>query len=79
MGFLFTKHTITKFTERPFTAELLARIINSPDKAEYQEGGKIMASKIIDGYLHHLAYRIQENDYVLITYYCTSKVEKYMS
>jgi hypothetical protein len=77
MGFLFTKHIITKFTERPFTTELLANIINNPDKVEYQEGGKIMASKVIDGYLHRLAYRIQGNDYVLITYYSTSKVEKY--
>lgn len=79
MGFLFTKHIITKFTEKPFTTELLANIINNPDKVEYQEEDKIIASKIIDGYLHRLAYRMQGNDYVLITYYSTSKVDKYIS
>lgn len=79
MGFLFAKHLIAKFTERPYTAELFADIIKNPDKVESQKDRKVMASKIIDRYLHRLAYNIQDQDYILITHYQTSKISKYMN
>lgn len=78
MGFIFTKHIFERYAKRPFTAELFANIIANPDHIEYQEDNVIMASKTINDYVHRLAYRIQGNDYVLITYYSTSKVEKYI-
>jgi hypothetical protein len=79
MGFFFTEHIFERYATRPFTAELFANIISNPDHIEHQADGKIMASKIINGYAHRLAYRIQGHDYVLITYYNTSKIEKYLN
>ena len=73
MGFIFTEHITEKFDSRPFSSELI-----NPDKIEHQSDWKILHTKLDWDIVHRLVFRYSWKDIVLITYYFSSKVSKYL-
>jgi hypothetical protein len=69
-----TKHFLLRIDERKWDWDEIENIILYPDKVEYQEDGKVKYIKF-DGvkYYHVVVARKDNNTYILITYYKTSK------
>lgn len=78
MTLIFTKHLIERYKDRQFTADLLARIISEYDRVIQQSENTYKYIKIIDSYAHIVVAKEQDTDYILITYYKTSQISKYL-
>lgn len=77
MSLIFTKHILEKYHERYFTIELLTDILRNPDSINHQLDGIDCYKKVIGTYIHMLYVKMEGNDYKLITYIKSSKIDKY--
>jgi len=80
MWLIFTKHLLERYKTRKFTLELIRDIILHPNKIVDQEDGVKLYMKLDEGkkYLHVLVLKFKGENIKLITYFKTSKIEKYL-
>jgi len=78
MKFILTKHFYERLVQRWWSIKLVEDVINRADKIEKQEDNKIKYLKFDwEKYIHIVVAKNNNNEYILITYYKTSK-SKYL-
>ncbi len=77
MNIIYTMHALERIRQRGIDKNLVLKCLSEPDKDEELENVRRCIKKINDK-LIVVIYRKEDNDFIIITAYITTKVHKYL-
>ena len=77
MNIIYTMHALERIRQRGINKNLVLKCLNEPDKDEELKDIHRCVKKLNDK-LIVVIYRVENNDFIIITAYITTKVHKYL-
>jgi hypothetical protein len=75
---IFVQHAMDRMSERSITQELVKSTLNHPDNIDCRNEKRKMAQRFIEGRLLRIIYEEDDDAIVVVSAYCTSRVNKYI-
>ena len=74
----FVQHALDRMSERSITEEQVKSTLNLPDQIDCRNEKRKIAHRFIEGRLLRVIYEEDDDAVIVVSAYCTSKVDKYI-
>lgn len=78
MLFEFSNHSLEQIKLRSISEEIVALVLNEPDKIIMEEDNQQVFQKIVENHLYMVFINTNKNPSLIKTVYRTSKITKYL-
>lgn len=78
MLFEFSNHSLEQIKLRSISEEIVALVLNEPDKIIMEDNNQQVFQKIVENHLYRIFINANKNPSLIKTVYRTSKITKYL-